>query len=148
MNTLQLILVVIFPAIVLAFINQNSATCCKLSTFSPPKRICPTIDYGFDRNSYYTHIVLNSKAEDKSDVVQGTEPSAFDRVASTGLAGVLAIAAAESIFWALGMPLAELWVYFTTGELIDLTTQEGQLQAAGFTFVCLHISTSYQFLPF
>ena len=33
------------------------------------------------------------------------------------------------------MPLAQLWVYFTTGELIDLMTPEGQLQAAGFTFV-------------
>lgn len=62
------------------------------------------------------------------------EPTAFDQVASKGLAGVLAIALAEAIFWALGMPLATLWVKFTTGEWIDLMTTEGQLQAAGFTF--------------
>eukprot|EP00600_Ochromonadales_sp_CCMP1393_P006923 CAMPEP_0174954600 /NCGR_PEP_ID=MMETSP0004_2-20121128/517_1 /TAXON_ID=420556 /ORGANISM="Ochromonas sp., Strain CCMP1393" /LENGTH=136 /DNA_ID=CAMNT_0016202437 /DNA_START=125 /DNA_END=535 /DNA_ORIENTATION=+ len=61
-------------------------------------------------------------------------PSAFEQVASKGLAGVLAIAAAEAIFWALGVPLAALWVKYTTGEWIDLTSQEGQLQAAGFSF--------------
>ena len=37
----------------------------------------------------------------------------------------------------IGMPLAELWVYFTTGEWIDLMSPEGQLQAAGFTFVSI-----------
>lgn len=31
------------------------------------------------------------------------EPSAFEQVASKGLAGVLAIACAEAIFWALGI---------------------------------------------
>lgn len=45
-------------------------------------------------------------------------------VASKGLAGVLAIAVAEAIFWALGMPLATIWVKLTTGEWIDLTTPE------------------------
>jgi|LauGreStaDraftv2_3_1035109.scaffolds.fasta_scaffold403411_1 hypothetical protein len=40
-----------------------------------------------------------------SNVVQDNKPSAFDTVASKGLAGVLAIAVAEAIFWALGMPL-------------------------------------------
>lgn len=62
------------------------------------------------------------------------EPNAFEQVASKGLAGVLAITFAEAIFWALGMPLATLWVKYTTGEWLDLATQEGQLQAAGFTF--------------
>lgn len=65
---------------------------------------------------------------------EGKPPSAFDQVASKGLAGVLAIACAEAIFWALGLPLATIWVKYTTGEWIDLTTTEGQLQAAGFSF--------------
>jgi len=76
---------------------------------------------------------LNAK-EDDVITDEKKEPSAFDQVASKGLAGVLAIALAEAIFWALGMPLATLWVKFTTGEWIDLMTTEGQLQAAGFTF--------------
>ena len=42
-------------------------------------------------------------------------PSAFDKVASMGLAGVLAITVAEAIFWAAGMPLAEIWYKVTTG---------------------------------
>jgi hypothetical protein len=32
------------------------------------------------------------------------------------------------------MPLATLWVKWTTGDWIDLMTKEGQLEAAGFTF--------------
>lgn len=41
---------------------------------------------------------IDDKAEDnkKGDVVEEKEPSAFDQVASKGLAGVLAIAAAEA----------------------------------------------------
>ena len=42
-------------------------------------------------------------------------PSAFDKVASMGLAGILAITVAEAIFWAAGMPLAEIWYKVTTG---------------------------------
>jgi hypothetical protein len=38
------------------------------------------------------------------------------------------------IFWAAGMPLAEIWYKVTTGEWIDLTTTDGQLKAAGFSF--------------
>ena len=62
------------------------------------------------------------------------EETAFEKVASMGLAGVLAIAVAESIFWALGVPLAELYYKFTTGEWIDIMTTDGQLKAAGFSF--------------
>ena len=65
---------------------------------------------------------------------EGEEESAFDKVASMGLAGVLAIAVAESIFWALGVPLAALYYKFTTGEWIDMMTTDGQLKAAGFSF--------------
>lgn len=62
------------------------------------------------------------------------EESAFDKVASMGLAGILAITAAESIFWAAGVPLAALYYKYTTGEWIDVTTADGQLKAAGFSF--------------
>jgi hypothetical protein len=55
----------------------------------------------------------------EGEAVEG--PSAFDQVASKGLAGILAIATAEAIFWALGVPLASLWVKYTTGEWIDTT---------------------------
>jgi hypothetical protein len=46
---------------------------------------------------------------------------------------VLAIAVAEAIFWALGVPLAELWYKLTTGGWVDIATPQGQLQAAGFS---------------
>ena len=46
---------------------------------------------------------LSSKVEDKKNIdTKPSEPSAFDKVASTGLAGILAIAVAEAIFWTLG----------------------------------------------
>mmetsp|Transcript_30630 Transcript_30630/g.29249 ORF Transcript_30630/g.29249 Transcript_30630/m.29249 type:complete len:199 (+) Transcript_30630:86-682(+) len=96
----------------------------------------------FENKKELLSLRLYSKVEDKvgekvEDLVEGEEikePSAFDQVASKGLAGVLAIAAAEAIFWALGVPLASLWVKYTTGEWIDLMSTEGQLQAAGFSF--------------
>lgn len=34
----------------------------------------------------------------------------------------------------LGVPFAQLYYKYTTGEWIDLGTTEGQLQAAGFSF--------------
>ena len=40
------------------------------------------------------------------------EPSAFEQVASKGLAGVLAIACAEAIFWALGIVDAVTFIDF------------------------------------
>lgn len=39
---------------------------------------------------------LQSKIENKDEELEVKEPSAFDQVASKGLAGVLAIAAAEA----------------------------------------------------
>lgn len=62
------------------------------------------------------------------------EESAFDKVASMGLAGILAITAAEAIFWAAGVPLAALYYKYTTGEWIDIMSTDGQLKAAGFSF--------------
>ena len=73
---------------------------------------------------------LHDKAKDK----EPTEPSAFDKVASMGLAGILAITAAEAIFWAAGVPLAEVYYKLTSGEWIDLSTSDGQIKAAGFSF--------------
>jgi hypothetical protein len=70
----------------------------------------------------------------KEEIGKEKGSSALEQVASKGLAGVLAIAVAEAIFWAAGLPLAALWVKLTTGEWIDITTSEGQLQAAGFSF--------------
>eukprot|EP01040_Poterioochromonas_malhamensis_P009363 gene9363-10166_t len=58
----------------------------------------------------------------------------LEQVASKGLAGVLAIFVAEAIFWAAGVPLAELWFKLTSGEWIDLSTSEGQLKATAFSF--------------
>lgn len=53
-----------------------------------------------------------------NDNSETKEPTAFERVAQQGLAGVLAIAVAEAIFWALGVPLASLWSLYTTGECL------------------------------
>jgi hypothetical protein len=80
---------------------------------------------------------LCAKANEKSPPVveeEKKEPTAFEKVASVGLAGVLAIAVAESIFWALGVPLAAIWYKVTTGEWIDMMTTDGQMKAAGFSF--------------
>lgn len=88
-------------------------------------------------------LVSYVKKESKQAIEEGEEaksggesgePTVFDQVASKGLAGVLAIALAEAIFWALGVPFAELWAKYSTGEWIDFGTREGQLQAAGFSF--------------
>ena len=55
--------------------------------------------------------------EAKDAIVEGDneikkEPSAFEQVASKGLAGVLAIACAEAIFWALGIVDAVTFIDF------------------------------------
>ena len=70
---------------------------------------------------------------DKGTKKEQERPAAFDKVAARGLAGVLAIATAEAIFWAAGMPLAEVYYKYTTGEWIDLSSTDGQLKAAGFS---------------
>ena len=54
------------------------------------------------RDKLYTN---KQEIEATTNAAQESKSSAFDMVASKGLAGVLAIAAAEAIFWALGMPL-------------------------------------------
>lgn len=57
-------------------------------------------------DSQSSGIIIDIEAKDA--IVEGDneikkEPSAFEQVASKGLAGVLAIACAEAIFWALGI---------------------------------------------
>ena len=84
-------------------------------------------DY-YNKNPYLKMIMNDNNDNDSSG------ESAFDKVASMGLAGILAITAAEAIFWAAGVPLAALYYKYTTGEWIDVTTADGQLKAAGFSF--------------
>lgn len=84
------------------------------------------------KNNNKDDVANTATATDNKD--EDKPLTAFEEVASKGLSGVLAIACAEAIFWALGVPLASLWVKYTTGEWIDIMTTEGQLQAAGFTF--------------
>ena len=52
---------------------------------------------------------------------------------SLGLAGVLSIAVAETVFWVLSFPTSELVYYIATGEWIDLFSQEGQVKFLAFT---------------
>jgi hypothetical protein len=54
-------------------------------------------------------------------------------VAALGLAGVLSIAVAETVFWVLSFPCSELLYFVSTGEWIDLLTQEGQLKFLAFS---------------
>ena len=114
--------------------------CQQASALRSPSRSCAVLRTAAAKNTALVATrplaggqrVPALRAAEKTE--EAKEPSAFDQVASKGLAGVLAIALAEAIFWALGMPLAALWVKFTTGEWIDLMSTEGQLQAAGFSF--------------
>ena len=57
----------------------------------------------------------------------------IEKVASFGIAGILSIAVAETVFWVLSFPTSELLYFASTGEWIDLLTQEGQLKFLAFT---------------
>ena len=123
--------------------------------FSPNRQsLCPLYAANKDsRGKDLQGTVVNKKEEVDSEGEK--EQTAFDKVASFGLAGILAIATAEAIFWALGVPLVSVscpvWGYLplltlfsqwqaaiyykvTTGEWIDMMTTDGQLKAAGFSF--------------
>ena len=56
-------------------------------------------------------------------------PSGVCQVAKLGLAGVLSIAVAETVFWVLSFPVSAVVYYGATGEWIDLMTQDGQAHA-------------------
>ena len=66
----------------------------------------------------------------------------LDKVAKLGLAGVLSIAVAESVFWILSFPISSIFYFFATGEWIDLFTQEGQVRAHTSVWGARRASTS------
>jgi hypothetical protein len=82
--------------------------------------------------------IPNPFAKEKDSEVQGTESAGegadeegkitLEKVAALGIAGILSIAVAETVFWVLSFPTSELLYYISTGEWIDLTQQEGQLK--------------------
>ena len=72
-----------------------------------------------------TAAVAETKEED--------EGWTLDKVAALGVAGVISIAIAETVFWVLSFPTSELLYFVSTGEWIDLTSQEGQLKFLAFT---------------
>merc|ERR1719217_650934 len=72
--------------------------------------------------------MLGVKADESDD-----EKMTLEKVASLGLAGVLSIAVAETVFWVLSFPTSELLYFAANGEWIDLLTQEGQLKFLAFT---------------
>jgi hypothetical protein len=55
------------------------------------------------------------------------------KIAEFGIAGIIAISVAESVFWVLSFPTSELLFYLSTGEWIDLTQQDGQVKFLAFT---------------
>uniref|UniRef100_A0A7S0P1Y8 Uncharacterized protein n=1 Tax=Calcidiscus leptoporus TaxID=127549 RepID=A0A7S0P1Y8_9EUKA len=70
----------------------------------------------------------------KEDGQAGEEEGwTLEKVAKLGIAGVLSIAVAETVFWVLSFPVSELVYFLSTGEYIDLLEQEGQLKFLAFT---------------
>ena len=80
---------------------------------------------------------LLPKKDDKAAVEEKEEKEeegmTLEKVASYGIAGVLSIAVAETVFWVLSFPTSELLYFVSTGEWIDLLSQEGQLKFLAFT---------------
>jgi hypothetical protein len=66
-------------------------------------------------------------------VEEEEEKMTLEKIASFGIAGVLSIAVAETVFWVLSFPTSELLYFAGTGEWIDLTSQEGQIKFLAFT---------------
>jgi len=58
------------------------------------------------------------KAEESDD-----DKMTLDKVASFGIAGILSIAVAETVFWVLSFPISEVLYYVSTGEWINLLEQ-------------------------
>jgi hypothetical protein len=73
-------------------------------------------------------------SEEDGKVAEGEEEKmTLEKIASFGIAGVLSIAVAETVFWVLSFPTSELLYFAGTGEWIDLTSQEGQIKFLAFT---------------
>mmetsp|Transcript_71939 Transcript_71939/g.131742 ORF Transcript_71939/g.131742 Transcript_71939/m.131742 type:complete len:293 (-) Transcript_71939:63-941(-) len=80
--------------------------------------------------------LASTGSPEKSDAEQekGSDNDwTLDKVAALGIAGILSIAVAETVFWVLSFPASELVYYLSTGEYIDLLSQEGQLKFLAFT---------------
>ena len=77
------------------------------------------------------------KPASESTPAEGTKEEeegwTLDKVAALGLAGVLSIAVAESVFWLLSFPVSAVVYYVATGEWINLLEQEGQVKFLAFT---------------
>ena len=72
---------------------------------------------------------MASDARDASD----EEGWTLEKVAKLGIAGVLSIAVAETVFWVLSVPTSQLVYFVATGEWIDLFEQDGQIMFLAFT---------------
>jgi len=70
---------------------------------------------------------------EKEQAKEDDDKMTIEKVASLGLAGVLSIAVAETVFWVLSFPASELLYFASTGEWIDLLSQEGQIKFLAFS---------------
>merc|ERR1712113_25863 len=75
-------------------------------------------------------ISMNGEEDGKGKEEEGWT---LEKVAKLGIAGVLSIAVAETVFWVLSFPVSELVYFLATGEYINLFEQEGQLKFLAFT---------------
>jgi len=94
----------------------------------------PTLELPFGGSKKEEKAVAEGQpvaAKDEKDKEE--EGMTLEKIASFGIAGVLSIAVAETVFWVLSFPTSELVYFVATGEWIDLFTQEGQLKFLAFT---------------
>ena len=70
---------------------------------------------------------------EKKEEKEEEEGWTLDKVAQLGLAGVLSIAVAETVFWVLSFPVSAIVYYVATGEWINLLEQDGQVKFLAFT---------------
>ena len=100
--------------------------CC---TASRPALV-PTSSGPAARRSCAPLLMADEGKRGKGDDEEGWT---LDKVAKLGLAGVLSIAVAETVFWVLSFPVSAIVYYVATGEWIDLFTQDGQVKFLAFT---------------
>ena len=96
---------------------------------APPRRqraLAPLLSVAEEEGS---SSAVASDAKDASD----EEGWTLEKVAKLGIAGVLSIAVAETVFWVLSVPTSQLVYFVATGEWIDLFEQEGQIKFLAFT---------------
>ena len=83
------------------------------------------------RNLYLTNRCM--PAPTLKDEPQDQQKITLEKVAEYGIAGVLSIAVAETVFWLLSFPVSSIAYYVATGEWINLMEQEGQVKFLAFT---------------